>query len=39
VKTYKKLQNISINLDKKVDEKTIEFNNLLNKQKEFIAYV
>ncbi len=36
---YKRMQDLSINLDKKVDEKTIEFNNLLNKQKEFIAYV
>ena len=33
------MQNLSINLDKKVDEKTIEYNNLLSKQKEFIAYV
>ena len=36
---YKKIQDLSINLDKQVDEKTIEYNNLLNKQKEFIAYV
>lgn len=36
---YKKFQDLSIALDKKVDEKTIEYNNLLNKQKEFIAYV
>jgi len=30
---------MSVSLDKKVDEKTIEINNLLSKQKEFIAYV
>jgi len=28
-----------VNLDKKVDEKTIEYNALINKQKEFIAFV
>ncbi len=39
ISLYKEIQDLSINLDKKVDEKTIEFNNLLNKQKEFIAYV
>lgn len=36
---YKEIQDISINLDKKVDEKTIEYNTLLSKQKEFIRYV
>lgn len=36
---YKRIQDLSINLDKQVDEKTIEYNNLLNKQKEFIAYM
>lgn len=36
---YKKIQDLSINLDKKVDEKTIEYNTLLSKQKEFIRYV
>jgi len=39
VSVYKKLQDISVNLDKKVDEKTIQYNNLLNKQKEFIWYI
>jgi signal transduction histidine kinase len=28
-----------VNLDKKVDEKTIEYNNLINKQKEFISMI
>lgn len=36
---YKQIQDLTFSLDKKVDEKTIEYNNLLNKQKEFIAYV
>lgn len=36
---YKQIQDLTVSLDKKVDEKTIEYNNLLNKQKEFIAYV
>lgn len=37
--TYSKIQDLTVSLDKRVDEKTIEYNNLLNKQKEFIAYV
>jgi len=36
---YKQIQDLTVSLDKRVDEKTIEYNNLLNKQKEFIAYV
>jgi len=36
---FKNMQELSISLDKQVDEKTIEYNNLLSKQKEFIAYV
>lgn len=36
---YKKMQDLSINLDKRVDEKTIEYNTLVSKQKEFIRYV
>ncbi len=36
---YQKMQELSIDLDKKVDEKTIEYNNLISKQKEFIRYV
>lgn len=39
ISVYKKIQDLSINLDKKVDEKTIEYNTLLSKQKEFIRYV
>lgn len=37
IQTYKKLYNLNITLDKKVDEKTILFNSLLNKQTDFIA--
>ena len=37
IKIYKTINDLSINLDKKVDEKTIKYNNLLNKQKEFIS--
>ncbi len=36
---YQKIEDLSINLDKKVDEKTIEFNDLINKQKEFIGMI
>lgn len=39
IRTYELLQDLSINLDKKVDEKTIEYNNLVNKQKEFISVI
>lgn len=39
IRVYQKLEILSVGLDKKVDEKTIEYNNLLSKQKEFIAYV
>lgn len=34
---YSKINDLNINLDKKVDEKTIEYNNLISKQKEFIS--
>ncbi len=34
---YKKINDLNVNLDKKVDEKTIEYNTLINKQKDFIA--
>lgn len=37
--TYAELQDLSLNLDKKVDEKTIEYNNLINQQKEFISVI
>lgn len=36
---YQKIEDLSINLDKKIDEKTIEFNDLINKQKEFIGMI
>ena len=36
---YKNIHELNINLDKKVDEKTMEYNNLISKQKEFISVV
>ena len=33
------MTDLSKNLDKKVDEKTIEYNDLINKQKEFISMI
>lgn len=39
METYALLQDVSINLDRKVDEKTIEYNDLINKQKEFISVI
>lgn len=39
LKTYQQIQDFSKNLDKKVDEKTIEYNDLINKQKEFISTI
>ena len=36
---YEKLEDISVNLDKKVDEKTIQYNTLISKQREYIAYI
>lgn len=36
---YGALQDLSLNLDKKVDDKTIEYNDLINRQKEFIALI
>ncbi len=39
METYAQLQDVSINLDRKVDEKTIEYNDLINKQKEFISVI
>ncbi len=39
IEIYSQIQELTLSLDKKVDEKTIEYNILLNKQKEFIAYV
>jgi signal transduction histidine kinase len=37
--TYKKLQQLSISLDKRVDEKTIQYNELIVKQKEYIGFI
>lgn len=39
IEIYEKIHNLSVNLDKQVTEKTIEYNNLINKQKEFIALI
>lgn len=39
IKTYEQIEYLSKNLDKKVDEKTMEYNNLINKQKEFISII
>ncbi len=39
ISIYSQIHELNINLDKKVDEKTIEYNNLINRQKEFIAFV
>jgi signal transduction histidine kinase len=39
IKTYKWLQELTNELDKKVDEKTIEHNNLISQQKEFISVI
>ena len=37
VEIYWNINYLNLNLDKEVDKKTIEFNNLINKQKEFIS--
>ncbi|MDD4151751.1 MAG: HAMP domain-containing sensor histidine kinase [Candidatus Gracilibacteria bacterium] len=39
IEIYKEIQDINLNLDKKIDEKTIEYNNLLNRQKDFISII
>lgn len=39
VDTYARLKDLTTNLDRKVDEKTIEYNDLINRQKEFINVV
>ena len=36
---YTDIHELNVNLDKKVDEKTMEYNNLISKQKEFISVV
>ena len=37
VEIYSSINYLNLNLDKEIDKKTIEFNNLINKQKEFIS--
>jgi len=37
IEIYGKINDLNLNLDKEVDRKTIKYNNLLNKQKEFIS--
>lgn len=37
IETYTQLEDISRNLDRKIDEKTIEYNALISRQREFIA--
>lgn len=39
IRTYTTIEELSTNLDKKVDEKTIEYNNVINRQKEFIGII
>ncbi len=39
IQTYTELQELSHTLDQKVDEKTIDYNNLINRQKEFITMI
>lgn len=36
---YQKISDLSLNLDAKVDEKTLEYNDLINRQKEFIGMI
>ncbi|MDD3646727.1 MAG: HAMP domain-containing sensor histidine kinase [Candidatus Gracilibacteria bacterium] len=37
IEIYSKINDLNINLDKKVDKKTMQYNQLLNKQTEFIS--
>lgn len=39
ISMYQDINDLNVNLDKKVDEKTIKYNSLINKQKEFISVV
>ena len=39
ISIYNEINNLNVSLDKKIDEKTIEYNNLINKQKEFISII
>ncbi|MDP2395868.1 MAG: hypothetical protein Q8S84_09180 [bacterium] len=34
---YSEINYLNLNLDKEVDKKTMEYNNLINQQKEFIS--
>jgi len=36
---YSEINNLNLHLDQKVDQKTIEYNTLINKQREFIWYI
>lgn len=39
IRTYTEMIDLSRNLDSRVDQKTIEYNSLINKQKEFISMI
>lgn len=39
METYGQLSELTLSLDRKVDEKTLEYNDLINRQKEFISMV
>ena len=39
IRTYEKMEDLSNTLDRRVDEKTMEYNHLINRQKEFIALI
>lgn len=39
ISIYSQIHDLNVNLDKKVDEKTLEYNTLINRQKEFIAFI
>jgi signal transduction histidine kinase len=39
IRTYSEIENLSHTLDRRVDEKTIEYNHLISRQKEFISLV
>ena len=39
IETYTALMDLSENLDKRVDEKTMEYNEVLSRQKEFISVI
>lgn len=39
LRIYDRINDLNINLDKMVDKKTMEYNTLINKQKDFISFV